>query len=111
MTTTSHREAPPCTHVRVHSQGRLPLVTELAFETAPRWPPDCPAIQGPPRIDLERADAPPARARWCLGHTSGIWSGKRRNRATQRLRSRRATEFLYPTRRPAVHARVRERHR
>jgi hypothetical protein len=42
-------------------------VTELALETAPRWPPDRPAIQGPPRIDFERADAPPACARWCLG--------------------------------------------
>ena len=34
-------------------------MTELALETAPRWPPDCPAIQGPPRISSALTPRPP----------------------------------------------------
>jgi hypothetical protein len=73
-------------------------VTELALETAPRWPPDRPAIQGPSRIDFERADAPPAPCQmvpWAIDPASGLEGDE--TRTTQRLRSRRATEFLYPT--------------
>ena len=42
-------------------------MTELALATAPPWPPDRPAIEGPPRIDLERAVAPPVGTRWRPG--------------------------------------------
>jgi hypothetical protein len=74
------------------------MAIRLVLETAPRWPPDRLAIEGPPRMissGLTRRPSVPGRV---VGHALDIWSGKKRHQigtATPLTATR--PEFLYPT--------------
>src|SRR4249920_3208140 len=59
---------------------------------------DRPAIEGPPRIDLERADGPARRCQmvpWAIHPARGV--ERRRRRVDTTTHSRSATESLYHT--------------